>query len=249
MNGKRNGKGKEYNQDGILAYEGQYLNGKKWDGKGYDKFNNIIYELKNGKGLIKEFLGNHLIYEGEYAKGERNGNGREYYSDGNLEYEGTFVNGKKNGNGKEYKINGKLEYEGTFLDGKRHGKGKEFYKNGTIEFEGEYLYNFKYKGKYYINQKLEYEGIYEYGNKWDGKGYDEYGNIIYELNNGNGKVKEYEDGELYLEGEYLNGKRNGKCKQYFEGKLVLDGEYLNGIQNGLGGNMMKVVLQNLKVHT
>ena len=139
---------------------------------------------------------------------------------------------KKNGNGKEYKINGKLEYEGTFLDGKRHGKGKEFYKNGTIEFEGEYLYNFKYKGKYYINQKLEYEGIYEYGNKWNGKGYDEYGNIIYELNNGNGKVKEYEDGELYLEGEYLNGKRNGKCKQYFEGKLVLDGEYLNGIQNG-----------------
>ena len=66
MNGKRNGKGKEYNQDGILIYEGQYLNGKKWDGKGYDKFNNIIYELKNGKGLIKEFLGNQLIYEGEY---------------------------------------------------------------------------------------------------------------------------------------------------------------------------------------
>ena len=66
LNGKRNGKGKEYNQDGILIYEGQYLNGKKWDGKGYDKFNNIIYELKNGKGLIKEFLGNHLIYEGEY---------------------------------------------------------------------------------------------------------------------------------------------------------------------------------------
>ena len=108
--------------------------------------------------------------------------------------------------------------------------------------------NFKYKGKYYINQKLEYEGIYEYGNKWDGKGYDEYGNIIYELNNGNGKVKEYEDGELYLEGEYLSGKRNGKCKQYFDGKLVLDGEYLNGKKMVIGRNMMKVVWKNLKVH-
>ena len=56
------------------------------------------------KGLIKEFLGNHLIYEGEYAKGERNGNGREYYSDGNLEYEVTFVNGKKMEMGKNIKL-------------------------------------------------------------------------------------------------------------------------------------------------
>ena len=28
-NGKRNGKGKEYNEDGKLIFEGEYLNGKK----------------------------------------------------------------------------------------------------------------------------------------------------------------------------------------------------------------------------
>ena len=34
--GRRNGKGKEYNIDGILIFEGEYLNGKRWNGKGYD---------------------------------------------------------------------------------------------------------------------------------------------------------------------------------------------------------------------
>ena len=53
LNGIRNGKGKEYNIFfGGLIFEGEYLNGKR-NGKGYYE-NNIIYELKNGKGHIKE---------------------------------------------------------------------------------------------------------------------------------------------------------------------------------------------------
>ena len=43
---------------------------------------------------------------------------------------------------------------------------------------------------------------------------DENGNIIYELKNGNGKVKEYDDnGNLLFEGEYINGKIYGKGKK------------------------------------
>ena len=40
LNGKRNGKGKEYNYDGYLKYEGEYLNGKRLIEKGeeYDVF-------------------------------------------------------------------------------------------------------------------------------------------------------------------------------------------------------------------
>ena len=48
-------------------------------------------------------------------------------------------------------------------------------------FEGEYLYDWKIKGKEYIKGKLEYEGEYFFNKKWNGKGYDENGNIIYEL--------------------------------------------------------------------
>ena len=55
---------------------------------------------------------------------------------------------------------------------------------------------------------MEYEGEYLFDKKFNGKGYDENGNIIYELINGNGKVKEYyNSGALKFEGEYLNGKR------------------------------------------
>ena len=55
LNGKRNGKGKEYDIYGKLEYEGEYLYERKWKGKGYDENNNIIYELKNGNGKVKEY--------------------------------------------------------------------------------------------------------------------------------------------------------------------------------------------------
>ena len=92
------------------------------------------------------------------------------------------------------------------------------------------------KGKAYIKGRLEFEGEYFFEKKWNGKGFDESGNIIYELINGTGKVKEYyNEGELYFEGEYLNGKRNGKGKEYNDnGKLKFEGEYLKGKKNGKG---------------
>ena len=83
------------------------------------------------------------------------------------------------------------------------------------------IYFLRLKGKLYINEKLEFEGEYLYNRKWNGKGYDENCNIIYELINGNGQVKEYnEDGKLEFEGEYLNGKRIGKGKEYKDNKLI-----------------------------
>ncbi len=114
---------------------------------------------------------------------------------------------------REFNDKGQLIFEGEFLDGILNGKVKEYYK-GKLKFEGEYLYDYKRKGKEYINGILEYEGEYLCGRKWNGKGYDENGNIIYELKNGNGKVKEYNDSnELIFEGEYLDGKKKWKRKR------------------------------------
>ena len=58
-NGKRNGKGKEYNINGNLIFEGEYKNGKR-----------------NGKGKEYSTDGD-LIFEGEYKNGKRNGKGQE----------------------------------------------------------------------------------------------------------------------------------------------------------------------------
>ena len=143
--------------DGDLKFEGEYLYGKRWKGKYYDGLNNIVSELVNGKGLIKEFDKNDI-----------------------LSSEGNYVNGEKNGAIKDYNYyNSKLEFEGEYLNGKRNGKGKAYDNYGELKFEGEYLYDYRIRGRGYINNRLEYEGEYLYEKKWNGKGYDKKGNVIY----------------------------------------------------------------------
>ena len=202
---------KEKNMIGVFLFGGEYLKGKKWNG------NYKGYKLKNGKGIIREYCINELIFKGEYLNGEKNGKGEEYDEQGELIFEGEYLNGKRNGKGKEY---------------------SNVFGNDLI-FEGEYLYGYRRKGKEYIQGILMYEGEYILGKKWEGKGYDKDGKISYEIKNGNGTIKEYVGfyGKLILlyESEYLNGEVSGKGKQYKEnGKLIFEGEFLNSRRNGKG---------------
>ena len=174
LNGKYNGKGKFYNFDyqlifegeflngykrkgkqyinGILEYEGEYLCGKKYNGKGYDENGNIIYEIKNGNGFVKEYdlslLKPSLKYEGEYRNGMKNGKGKEYEKD-KLRYEGEFLNGQRHGKGEEFSKDGQLEFEGEYKKGERwDGYGKEYdsFRN-TLIYEGEYINGIKKSSK------------------------------------------------------------------------------------------------------
>jgi len=77
LNGKRNGKGKEYD-NGYLIFEGEYLNGNRWYGYEYDGYNNILYELKNGNGILKNFNCGLFKFEGVYLNGQKKGKGMEY---------------------------------------------------------------------------------------------------------------------------------------------------------------------------
>ena len=150
---------KAYDKNNRLKYEKEFNNDKIWNMKVYDENSNVINEIQNGKGLIKEFdeyLS--LEFEGEYLNGERNGKGKEYIID-ELKFEGEYSKGKRNGKGKEYNFNdGTLIFEGEYLNGIRNGKGKEYYRNGQLKFEGEYFYDKRIKGKLYIEGKLEFEG-------------------------------------------------------------------------------------------
>ena len=251
LNKKRNGFGKEYYKDDNAIYIGEFLNGKKWNGK----INSCedIQNLKAGKGFIKEYYDDGRIkFEGQYLNGERNGEGKKFYKNGNVKFVGVYLNNKKydgigfdldkneiyklkNGKGivKKYNKNNELIFEGEYLNGEKNGKGKEYF-NGKLAFEGEYLYNCKKHGKEFIDDYLEYEGDYLYNKKWNGKGYDKNNNIIYKLTNGSGNIKEYKNNELIFEGEYLNRKKNGNGKEYFRGKLIFEGEYLNDKRNGKG---------------
>ena len=70
LNGEINGTGKEYYKDGTLKFEGQYLNGKKWNGKGYNKDGKLEFELINGNGKIQ--------FDGVYSNEEKNRKGKIY---------------------------------------------------------------------------------------------------------------------------------------------------------------------------
>ena len=221
--GMRNGKGIEYSVNDNIEFEGEYLNGYRYNGKGYDLNNNIVYELKNGCGYVKIYhdLINRLLFEGEYKDCIRNGNGKEYDIYGEIIFEGEYKNGKKWNRYIHYKQNvyelkegngyiKSLEYEGEYKNGKKSGKGKESYIDNTLKFAGEYINGERNgKGKEYdINGNLEYEGEY--------------------LNNEkNGKGKEYySDGKLFFEGEYLCGYRRRGKKYNKRGKIEFEGEYL-----------------------
>ena len=101
-NGKNSGKIFEYDSDGNIKLEGQYINGEV-----------------NGKG--KEYDKGKLIFDGEYLNEKRwKGIKKEYDYDGNKIFEGEYLKGKRNGNGKEYDSYGKLKFEGEYLNGKRN---------------------------------------------------------------------------------------------------------------------------------
>ena len=122
---------------------------------------------------------------------------------------------KENGKGKEYYNNGKIKFEGEYFDGIINKKGKEYNKEGELIKEGEFKDDKLWIGKKYPTKNDKDEAEYLYGKK-------------------HRKVKEYTskhfDSILNFEGEYLCGKKF-KGKEYYEGKLTFDGEFLDDVEN------------------
>jgi len=260
-NGKRNGKGKEYHLNQVyirknnpLKFEGEYLNGKMWDGKGYDENKNVLFKIKNGKGIIQEYDYDVLTFEGEYLNGEKNGKGKAYYFS-KIVFDGEYLNNKKwTGKGyepntkKDYQLtNGKgfvreydhpLRFEGEYLNGEKNGKGIQYYTHSNrIMFEGEFFNGKRKKGKEYnnISEKLYFEGEYLYGKMWKGKyylkGILEFEGIFLFDRKWDGKGYDKKGKIIY---ELKNG--NGTVKEYdYRGNLIFKGEYKNGRRwNGIG---------------
>ena len=53
----------------IIKFEGDYLNGKKWNGKGYHPNGKKVYEISDGKGMIEEYNeSGKLLYEENFQE-------------------------------------------------------------------------------------------------------------------------------------------------------------------------------------
>jgi antitoxin component YwqK of YwqJK toxin-antitoxin module len=114
LNGKKEGLGKTYFDDGELKIEAQYKN---------DMLNGEYRQLYYGR-TIKE-----VNYKDDKLDGYAT-----YYSPTKLKTkEGTYLNGKMHGKWKIYTESGCLRFEYTYIQDIKEGPYKVFYCSGELE--------------------------------------------------------------------------------------------------------------------
>jgi uncharacterized protein len=110
-NGLRDGYSREYDQQGNIISEGEYIEGME-------------------EGLWKYSYGDHSAI-GEYLNGMRHGNWKHYFADGRLSFSGDFIEDNPNGRHSWYWSNGNRKTEGTYSMGIKHGEWIKYYPDGT----------------------------------------------------------------------------------------------------------------------
>ena len=85
----------------------------------------VYIEIKENAGIFIDSII-------EYIKNfKRNGEGKEYYENGQTKFVGEFLNDEYNGEGVFYYPNGDC-YIGQFINGNKNGNGYEYYSNGEV---------------------------------------------------------------------------------------------------------------------
>ena len=172
---------------------------------------------RSGYGIKKDSH-HRVIYEGDWLKDKRDGQGKAYF--GNAFYSGMWRENLKDGYG-VYKFNNGATYKGEWVKNSKEGYGTLIYPDGS-NYTGEWLNNKKNGyGTLIYNNAEKYEGEW-LNDKRHGEGsyffsHDSYyqGNWKKNKKNGYGLLV-YSSGDIYS-GEWLNDKRHGqgaKTTQY-----------------------------------
>lgn len=140
--GKPNGKGKVLDENGVMIFDGEFVD-NKLEGLGtmvLDEELTYIGEIHGtqaeGKGKI--LTNGKLHYEGGFHNNGREGFGTLYDTEnGSRKYEGQWKNDLMDGIGKEFYDSGKLFYEGEYSQGVMNGTGKIYNEDGSLNFEGQ----------------------------------------------------------------------------------------------------------------
>jgi hypothetical protein len=199
---------------------------------GYD--GEIAKGKKNGFGKLRYADGS--VYEGQWELDHRQGSGKFTFSSGDW-YEGNFLNDCYNGLG-EFRYKNGNSYEGMFESNLFHGTGKFTFSNGDI-YEGDYQKGKRHgNGKFSYRNGSYYEGTFENDVK-HGKGVYNYsskaryeGQFSDDHRHGIGKYF-YENGDCY-EGEFAKGLFHGKGKYISANGDIYEGEYQQNVKHGNG---------------
>jgi len=154
----RTGTWREFNRQGVLVFEGTYVN-HRLEGTAVWYHNNGAkrYEavFRNGRlnGPWTSYHDNGQVRWTGMAVGNgfglinsadfplRDGTWREFNRQGTLVFEGTYVNDRLEGFAVRYFGNGQPEYEVIFKDGWLSGPWTRYYDNGQIRATGEAVGN------------------------------------------------------------------------------------------------------------
>lgn len=217
--GKPDGEGEVYSENGRIYYDGNFEDGV-FSGEGilyYDdgsvKYRGSFSGGKfNGSGEYSAEDGK--AYSGSFIDGKLQGSG-SITSDGSLYYSGSFVDGEPEGTGKQYYPDGKIRYNGSFSDGVPHGQATEYTQDGLIKYNGMFT-----------------AGMYN----GDGVLYDDNGVKIYsgsfEMGKYSGTGTLYNNGSKLYTGEFENGLYNGNGTLYSSDGSVTAGSFSDGKISG-----------------
>jgi len=226
VNGKKNGVEKGYFENGVLAAEKLYKDGRL-DGLckyNYDSGNPRYEKIYKGglqNGIMKEFYFNGtLMMEKMYKGGSPNGVCKYYSEDGKLRTQENFVRGSRDGVSKMFFPDGTVVSETPYVKGDKHGVVKDFDEEGGLLIEANYAKN-RHDGltrTFYSKDKPAAEFSYNKGTLTLVKRYDVDGALWMEK-----EVKSKEKKKVFIE---LDEKEAGKLdvdgKKIYETKKALD---------------------------
>lgn len=196
------------------------------------------------------------VYEGEWQKGSRHGEGQQRWADGAV-YIGEWYRGLASGKGRLTLVDGE-SFTGEFVSGRAHGWGTFEFKSGAAcaVYRGEFRCDLRdgagveswpdgsnYAGQFKHGKKSGYgvntwpDGT-EYSGQWEdnqisGRGYFQvknglsyHGQWLMSMPHGIGSYR-WKDGRLY-EGEYKQDKKHGFGIYTEHGQDPREGYWKNG---------------------
>ena len=153
--GKRQGFGSAYYQDGALRYAGFWNQGRKEGlGVSFRDGDHALHVARWTDGKPGEFVSlfdgqGNLRYSGYMKDGKKDGAGVSPAPQGEGLYVGKWKDGESLEVGSAFDREGNLLYYGQWKDGKRHGRGTAFDKTGTVVFDGEWKEDAYFNGVLY----------------------------------------------------------------------------------------------------
>ncbi len=209
---------KEWNENGTLILEGNYLMGSP-DG-------DWNYYYPDGRLKKKEFVSNDTVYLIEQYDNDslhtpfvQDGNGeiKRFYKSGRLKELYTFTRGLKTGPFEERMANGIITVRGYFTKGLRDETWYFYNSNGNVVQVTEYhldTLNGRYE-TYFANGSDRTKGEYKNGKK--------HGQWTWSAENQN----------LEMSGYFVDGEQHGEWRYYFSsGELSYIAYFEQGIRSG-----------------